>query len=438
MDILSQVAKAMQGILTETADLIAYKTGFIKRLRKLTGSGFIQTLVFGWLKKPDSTLEELCQTSASLGFDITPQGLSKRFTKKASEFIKEILESAIDTVIESKPVLIPLLMRFNGVYIQDSSINTLPDSLAVIWSGCGGNTGKNTSSSIKIQIRLDLNTGNLAGPYLQSGYEQDKSSSLFKESLPPGSLRITDLGYFSLKNFKEVATQGVYWLSRVKSQCNVVDMDGKEWDLLDFLKEHCKEEMDTPVFLGVGERVACRIIAVRVPDKIAMLRRCKLISEAKREGKPVSKKLLSLASWTVLCTNISPDMLNLNEAFVLMRARWQIEMIFKLWKSHGKIDEWRSEDPWRILCEVYAKLLAMVIQHWIFLTSCWEYPDRSIFKAAKTIQGFAMSLAVAFALGTEKRLYEVLEIIRHCLSVGCRINKSKVKPHTYQLLMAFD
>lgn len=437
MNILSQVTKAMQGVLTETAELIAYKTGFIKRLRKLTGSGFIQTLVFGWLKKPDSTLEELCQTSASLGFHITPQGLSKRFTKEASNFIKGTLESAVGTVIESEPVLIPLLMRFKGVYIQDSSINTLPDSLGVIWPGCGGNTSKNTSSSLKIQIRLDLNTGNLAGPYFQPGYEQDKSSALFKESLPPGSLRITDLGYFSLKNFKEVAVQGAYWLSRVKSQCNVVDMGGKEWDLLDFLNEHCKEEMDIPVFLGVGERVACRILAVRVPDKIAMVRRCKLISEAKREGKPVSKKLLGLASWVVLCTNVPTEMLNLNEAFVLIRARWQIEMIFKLWKSHGKIDEWRSEDPWRILCEVYAKLLAMVIQHWIFLTSCWEYPDRSMLKAAKTIQGFAVSLAVAFASGTEERLYETLEIIGRCLSFGCRINKSKANPHTYQLLMAF-
>jgi hypothetical protein len=437
MNILSQVTKAMQAVLTEAADLLAYKTGFIKRLRKLTGSGFIQTLVFGWLKKPDSTLEELCQTAASLGFDITPQGLSKRFTQEASDFIKETLESAVGIVIESKPVLIPLLMRFKGVYIQDSSINTLPDSLAVIWPGCGGSTSKNTSSSLKIQIRLDLNTGSLAGPYFQPGYEQDKISALFKESLPPGSLRMTDLGYFSLKNFKEVDSQGVYWLSRVKSQCNVVDIDGKQWDLLDFLKKHCIEEMGMPVFLGVEERVPCRILAVRVPDKVAMVRRCKLISEAKREGKPVSEKLLSLASWAVLCTNVPPEMLSLNEAFALIRARWQIEMIFKLWKSHGKIDEWRSEDPWRILCEVYAKLLAMVIQHWIFLTSCWEYPDRSIFKAAKTIQGFAASLAVAFALGTEERLYEILGIIGRCLSVGCRINKSKAKTHTYQLLMAF-
>ena len=49
MDILSRVAEGMQGVLTEAADIIGRKTGFIKRLRKLSGSGFVQTLVFGWL-----------------------------------------------------------------------------------------------------------------------------------------------------------------------------------------------------------------------------------------------------------------------------------------------------------------------------------------------------------------------------------------------------
>jgi hypothetical protein len=69
---------------------------------------------------------------------------------------------------------------------------------------------------------------------------------------------------------------------------------------------------------------------------------------------------------------------------------------------------------------------------------CWEYPDRSLFKAVKTIQRHAMNLACAFASGYVDRLYEALEIIRQCLSVGCRINKRKKKPHTYQLLLAID
>ena len=113
-------------------------------------------------------------------------------------------------------------------------------------------------------------------------------------------------------------------------------------------------------------------------------------------------------------------------------------LIFKLWKSHGYIDEWRTKNPWRILCEVYAKLLVMLIQHWILLAGCWQYPDRSLFKAVKTIQNHAMNLACAFASGHLERLYEALEIIQRCLSVGCRINKRKKKPHTYQLLLALD
>lgn len=434
MNIISKVANVMQAVLTYTADAIARKTGFIKRLRKLTGSGFVQTLVFGWLSNPTATLEELTQTAASLGISITPQGLDKRFTQKAANFIKKVLESAVATVIAQKPVAIPVLQRFNGVYIQDSSTITLPDVLAVIYQGCGGSTAKNTSSSIKTQIRLNLNTGELIGPYLQPGKEHDQSSNLSQIPMPKGSLRIADLGYFSLSDFKEFNTKGVYWLSRVKSLCGVY-YDGKRWDLLKLLEEHCRDSMDSKVLLGLKERVDCRLMAVRVPDEVAKVKRCNIIKEAQRKGIDIA---LKLASFQVFCCNIPNELLSISEALVLMHTQWQIELIFKLWKSHGCIDEWRSEKPWRIMCEVYAKLIAMIIQHWILLVGCWQYPNRSLFKAVKTIKRHAMNLATAFASGCFNRLIEVLETIKRCLSVGCRINKRKAKPHNYQLLLAIN
>ena len=168
MNILSKIANAMQVVLSETANAIARTSGFMKRQRKLNGSGFVLTLVFGWLDNPESTIEELAQTAATLGISITPQGLDKRFTSDAANFLQKVLESAVNTVVESEPVAIPILQRFNGVFIQDGSTVTLPDTLATIWSGCGGSSPKNTSSSVKAQIRIDLNTGRLAGPYLQS------------------------------------------------------------------------------------------------------------------------------------------------------------------------------------------------------------------------------------------------------------------------------
>ena len=67
------------------------KTDWKKVKAKPTLYGFIQTLVFGWLSNPNATIEELTQTAATLGITITPQGLDKRFTEKAANFIKQVL-----------------------------------------------------------------------------------------------------------------------------------------------------------------------------------------------------------------------------------------------------------------------------------------------------------------------------------------------------------
>lgn len=435
MNIIPQIAEAMQTVLTTAADIFGRLTGFVKRERKLTGSGFVQTLVFGWLGKPQASLEELTQTAASMGIEISPQGLDKRFNKEASECLKQTLESAVGTLIADNPVAIPILQRFNGVYIQDSSVIVLPDELKDIYQGCGGSTEKNTQASVKLQVRLNMNTGALAGPYLQAGRVNDRSSYLQEKPLPKGALRIADLGYFSLENLLSLNTQGVYWLSKIFSQCQLYDQNEKKWDIVELLSTHCDDKLDMPILLGLKERLPCRMLAIRLPEEVAKERRRKIRATARRRGKTPSKSQLKLANWTIIVTSVLQELLTLDEAFVLLRVRWQIELLFKLWKSHGKIDDWRSEKPFRILCEFYAKLLAMLIQHWILLSSCWRFPNRSIVKASKTVQKHALHLAVAFASGCRERLYEALEVIGRCLAFGCRLNKRKKKPNTYQLLL---
>lgn len=110
--------------------------------------------------------------------------------------------------------------------------------------------------------------------------------------------------------------------------------------------------------------------------------------------------------------------------------------MFKLWKSHGKLDEWRSHKPWRILTEVYAKLVAMLIQHWILVVGCWQYPDRSLTKAAQAVRGWVLYLAST--LRSTRALTAALIDIHRCLQTGCRINKRSARPHAYQLLLALE
>jgi hypothetical protein len=436
MDMLSRVAEAMQTILTVVADQMAVTSGFIKRLRKLSGCLFVQTLVFGWLSNPEATLDELSQTAATLGLEITPQGLDKRFTPEASECLKQVLEASVETVITVDSQSLPILQRFNGVYLQDSSTITLPDELSALWLGCGGSSSDNTQSSVKIQVRWDVKHGAIIGPYLQDGRQHDNNSCLSEMSLPTGALRLADLGYFSLDDFADMNRDGVYWLTRVKSQCLVYDREEKQYQLVDFLKRQSDQTIDQPILLGAKKQVPCRLLAVRVADDVANKRRRRIREYARNKGKTPSQRQLALADWTVLATNVEAEKMSLTEAMVMMRVRWQIELLFKLWKNQGQIDESRSEKPWRILCEFYAKLIVMIVQHWMLLIGCWQYPDRSFTKASKAIRRHAMTLAVAFAKESVEDLIEVLEIITRSLASGCKMYKRKKNPNTYQILLA--
>ena len=101
-----------------------------------------------------------------------------------------------------------------------------------------------------------------------------------------------------------------------------------------------------------------------------------------------SAKLLQLAEWTIVLTNASAILLSLKQVMLLLKVRWQIEILFKLWKEYLAIDEWNSHNPWRILTEIYAKLLTALLFHWTTLFDFWKHPDRSLFKTVQLFQKY--------------------------------------------------
>jgi hypothetical protein len=254
--------------------------------------------------------------------------------------------------------------------------------------------------------------------------------------MPAGSLHLADLGYFGLEHFERLSAQQQFFVSRYKTGTLVWDDQGICWELPELLARWSSDVVDMPVRLGRAGRLECRLVAVRVPQEVVDQRRRRLYADARKRGSAPSAASLALAAWTILITNVPLERLSVEEALVVARTRWQIELLFKLWKSEGQIDKSRSEKAWRILCEVYAKLLAMLVQHWILVTCCWQYPDRSLTKAAQTVRRLALHLACA--VRDTQQLVAALTIIAECLSRGCRINKRKKEPHAYQLLLSAD
>jgi hypothetical protein len=214
----------------------------------------------------------------------------------------------------------------------------------------------------------------------------------------------------------------------------VADPDGARQDIPALLRAAPRGRLDRAIRLGATAGLPARLLAVRVPQEVADERRRQLRAEAAKHGRTVSAARLALADWTILVTNVPPALLTLAEALVLLRARWQIERLFDLWKQHGHLDQTRSGKPWRILCEVYAKLLALLIQHWVLLLGVWAHPDRSCVKAARTVRQRA--LALADALDDHAELERVLARLARCLRVGCRVAKRRQTPGTAQQLLA--
>lgn len=429
MSSIPQVASAMEYVLSTVARQAARTTGFIQRKRAFDGAQFVQTLVFGWLANPQASSEELVALAADLGVTISAQGLAKRFTDAAVACLEQVLQAAIAQVIAAEPLALPLLERFPQVLLHDSTTISLPDALASWFRGCGGSHGQ-VAAALKAHLRLELRTGQVEGPLFQDGRAHDRAVA-FRRRPPVGALSLRDLGFFQLDDLANDQRDGRHWVSYLKPN-TAVFFAGERLDLASFLLAQGTSTVDLAVTVGVRQRVPCRLLAVPVPEEVAEQRRARILKEARDKGTRVRPERLALCGWTLIITTLEADQLSVTEALVLLKLRWQIELLNKLWKSHGEVDQTRGQRPARVLAEVYAKFIGMLLQHWLLLTGCWQAPDRSLPKAAKLVRQAARNLAQAML--SPRRLRTSLRALVQRLERAGRQTKRQKEPNAYQLL----
>lgn len=428
---LADLAATLQILFTTDAQDLAHATGFVRRARKLTGPLFAQVTVFGWLHNPTASLADLAELAAHLGAAVCPSALDQRFTPTAATFLQMLLSQAMNAACVHDPATPDadtLLGRFRGVYIDDSTTIGLPLALAEFFPGCGGKGGR--TAALKVPLRLELRSGALEVSDLQPGRAHDLAHPLPHAPLPAGSLRLADLGYYSLEALQEYTQQGVYILSRLPARTALFDTQGRRWKLHEFLQTRRDGPVDAWVYVGTRWRVRLRLLAWRVAPEVAARRRRRLEKRAQKSGRPVSVAQTILADWNVLVTTASEEMIGLREACVLARLRWQVELLFKLWKSGGRLDKSAAAKPYRVLCELLAKLLGLVVQHWALLTagpSLRQSPPR----AAKRVRAAAERLVEA--LTDVAALLEVLVRLQRRLRQLAGKQRRRAGPAAFQL-----
>ncbi len=413
MTTIAELSHILQRLLTTTADELAKKTGFIQRQRVITGGVFAQTLVLGSLAHPEGTRKQVQHSATQAGIQISVQGLDQRFTPVAVKFMRALVEAGLTQLVSSEQGCV-VLPCFKGVYLTDCT--------RVCWPG----------EAIKVAVRLELQRGAIQA-CLTDIQRNDQKTEIIDQALPAGALHLGDLGFFKLKRFRQWSADGVYWLTRYKVGTRLYSPTGQPIDL----KQHLTgtEPLTLPVRMGSGTTaVSATLIAAPLPPEALTKRQARLKEQTRLDQRPLSQQQIDLAYWTIYLTNI-PN-LSFDQAQALARTRWQIELLFKLWKSHARLLRSRSADPIRQQCEGYAKLLGILVAHWMLLVSGWQHDRLGAVDALRILRSHLPQLRRTFLYFS--RFADIFHALAAELDAAPRLAKRRNNPLAFQLWYAFE
>jgi hypothetical protein len=397
MNVIQTVSAALQKNLDVELDAIARECKVVIRERVFTGRTLLLMIVVTLLRKPDAVWADFHLTAAQLGLDLTQTAIEKRFAagQPLVDFFRKALERALQTTVAADPSSAALFQQFSAVLIGDASTVSLPDELANLFAGCGGSEGT-SRAALKLQVLWDYKTGKLVQLLIEPGRASDAKSPIASADAAAGSLLVFDLGYFDLSRFASLDAKGAKFISRLLHGTEVYDREGEPLNLLAHLSQQPTGLLDQLILLGATARLCCRLVAIRVPEEIANRRRQQARDKAAKKGRVPTAEYLQLLGWSLFVTNCSVEELTWKAVVVLYRARWQIELLFKLWKSHNRLAKHREgATALEVLAVFYAKLLGVLLQHWILVATAWSNDRRSLLKAARALADVVKEILLA-------------------------------------------
>lgn len=182
----------------------------------------------------------------------------------------------------------------------------------------------------------------------------------------PGQLAVGDRAYCNPPGIRAVVERGADVLVRLnRGALPLCKPSGEPFELVTWLRglvSNKSSETDVVIRDRKGKLtdVEGRVIAIRLPVAQAERARARLPRE---HGSKVSDLDRELASYVILFTTAPKSRLNAELCLELYRLRWQIELLFKRWKSLCGFDRLPNYLDETITAWLYAKvLLALLMQ----------------------------------------------------------------------------
>jgi len=354
-------------------------------------------VTFGRWSTAKTTVTQLAAKAAQLDepVDITPEALQQRMTARAVAFLQELVQTAFtklhtgDTICEEG-----IFAPFPRVHIADSTGFGLPASLAQEFPGAGGSGSK---AGAKIQLVWEYKSHTFDHfALIPWNVPDSKYVDTVVELAQAASLLLFDLGYFKLTAFATIAAAQAYFLSRLNHQATVREVVGGRQRALDLAKSLAYDThplVEKAIVLGAYERLPARLIAVRMPEAIVNERRRRAHAAAKKQGYTPSQAYRTLMAWNLFITKVPTTVWPPKTVAIAYTLRWQVELVFRAWKSGLHLATLTTTTKYSTLCYLYGRMLLILLTSALsspLRVTVWQqHRELSLFKLVRHCQAHA-------------------------------------------------
>lgn len=336
---------------------------------------------------------------------------------------------------------------FNQICIKDSSKFKLPDSMEKDYPGYGYDKENQPLSMMNIQYEYDLLSGNWSSLEFTKVTRNDQADS--KETIDrikKKSLYIRDLGYVTSTYLKAIDDKEAYYVNRLPHTTNIYQMHEGVLQLIDWKSLHKKMDKagqthkEMEVYMGRENKLKTRMVMFKVDQKTYQNRIHKATERGKRTGGySLSKEYKAKAHYSIFITNVSSKNLSASQIKNIYKLRWQIEIIFKAWKSHVKIHSIKKISKERFECQFYAKFIWILLYWRVFQVANLSLQNQGINIPCSVIKFYIrakwLTRTFKILIRQENGIYDWLKSKLLSFSKMITVETKKGKLNQYQLIM---
>lgn len=279
---------------------------------------------------------------STLNVSISRGGFWERLaTKKLQKILEGLVASMVNKFACKLSITSQLLKILNvsAILLLDSSSSSLPKSAKENFPAPRNNVAP---AAIKLHLCFDLFAGAV------SWFKLTPATTHDRKGFPPiksliGKLIIFDLGYWDYQLMADIIKIGGFFLSRVKTKANIKIME-------------VVSGLPKTKFEGWG------LFDRRLPDKKSKI--VEVIGQFSLNYKPLFTTRI-IGFWNPISQQYHWYATNLlvpaEFIYPLYRLRWQIELVFKSFKSCLRLADLPTANPKIIYVLIYTALIATMI-----------------------------------------------------------------------------